>query len=310
MGPLRTIFFGTPAWAVPSLSALAGAGHDIAAVVTNPDKPTGRKAVLTSSPIKEEATTRGIPILQPSSARDPGLRDELERLLPDAAVVVAYGKILPASLLEVPRLGFLNLHFSLLPAYRGGAPVQRALIDGETETGASIIVLTEGMDEGPVLASSPLRIEPLETAGELGPRLAIEGAALLVPTLEAYASGDLQAVPQDDALATYAPKLSVDDARIDWALPARTIVDLVRGTTPEPGAWTILGDKRVKVFGVKPAGGPPLDPGVLDRSRSGLVVGTGSEPVEASEAQREGGRRVRADEFVRGLRPPGPHAFT
>ncbi|HEY7875038.1 MAG TPA: methionyl-tRNA formyltransferase, partial [Actinomycetota bacterium] len=193
---MKAVFFGTPEWAVPSLTALVASGADIPAVVTNPDRPAGRGMKLQPSPVKRAALVAGLDVLQPASAKDPDLAGALESTAPDVAVVVAYGKILPAALLEIPRKGFVNVHFSLLPAYRGAAPVQRALMDGLDRTGVSIMVLTEGMDEGPVLATEEIAVAPEETAGEVGERLAALGAEALVSALPGYLSGDLMPEPQ------------------------------------------------------------------------------------------------------------------
>ena len=211
---MKIVFFGTPAWAVPSLEALIRSGVEVSAVITNPDRASGRGMRLRPSPVKEAAMAGGLEVLQPERARSPELHERLLELQPDVAVVVAYGSILPGSLLDIPPLGFVNLHFSLLPAFRGAAPVQRAIMDGHGETGVSFMVLTEGMDEGPVLAIERVPIGRWESAGELGDRLARVGAALLPSTLGAYLAGDLIPRPQDDARATYAPKIDSEQARV------------------------------------------------------------------------------------------------
>lgn len=257
---------------------------------------------LARSPVKGVALSEGIEVLQPVKAGDPALHERLADLAPDAGVVVAYGKILPRKLLDVPRLGFVNVHFSLLPEYRGAAPVQRALMDGATETGVSIMVVTEGMDEGPVLASSALEVGLDDTAGNLGRRLAEVGAGLLVSTLPAYASGDIRPAPQDDDRATYAPKITTDDARIEWARPAQAIRNLVRALNPAPGAWTTVRDVRLKVYAVdraRPGGGLP--PGGL-RADGELVVGTSDGALALHEVQLAGKRRMTGSQLARGLR--------
>ena len=304
---MRIVFFGTPVWAVPSLDALLGAGVDVAAVVTNPDRPSGRGMKLQPGPVKERAVEAGLGVLQPARARDPELLEAMEGIRPDAAVVVAYGSILPKSLLEVPPRGFVNVHFSLLPAYRGAAPVQRAVMEGVPETGVSIMVLTEGMDEGPVLAAEATPIGAEETAGELGDRLAPLGAALLARTLGPYVGGELEPVPQDDSLATYAPKVTPEEARIDWSAPAVEIANRVRGLNPAPGAWTTLGDRRVKLHRVRVADHPELRPGEL-LVGDALYAGTGEGAVSIEEAQIAGKGRTTGLELARGRRlEPGAH---
>ena len=244
-------------------------------------------------------------VLQPTSARAPELHERLNLIGPDVATVVAYGKILPAPLLRVPRLGFVNLHFSLLPAYRGAAPVQRALMDGVEETGVTIMVLTEGMDEGPILAASATPVGPEETAGSLGSRLAHEGAGLLVETLEGYASGSIEPVPQDHEAATYAAKITGEEARIEWAAPAARIHDHVRGLNPAPGAWTTWRGERLKVLATRQGRSGGGRPGELVPG-SDLVVQTGYGALELIEVQPAGKRRMGGADLARGLRPaPG-----
>jgi methionyl-tRNA formyltransferase len=269
--------------------------------VTNPDRPAGRGMHTAASPVKEVATARGLKVLQPASARDPALHEEVRALSVDAAVVVAYGKLLPLSLLEIPPLGFVNLHFSLLPKFRGAAPVERAVIDGVRETGVSTIVLTEGMDEGPVLSSQVVSVGSDETAGELGDRLATIGAPLLVKTLEQYASGELVPTRQNHDAATYAPKLTSTDARIDWFAPAASIHNLVRGLNPAPGAWTQLRDGRLKVWGVRVIDRPGLESGELV-SGDDLIAGCGDGAVVLVDVQMAGRSRMTGGELARGLR--------
>ena len=290
---------------MPTLEALIEQGVEVEAVVTNPDRPAGRKLELRPSPVKRTALSNGLKILQPQRARDPEFEKVLRELDPDVCVVVAYGKILPAALLEIPKQGFVNVHFSLLPLYRGAAPVQRALMDGVNESGVSIIVLTEGMDEGPVLAANPVRVGADETAGELGGRLAAEGAILLVEVLPRYVLGELNPRPQDHARATYAPKITSDEARIDWRKPAPAIHNHVRGLTPEPGAWTTFRGKRVRVLRTIPTPVPAAAAGAVAEGRP-AVVATGQDGVELVEVQPAGKRVMSGEDFIRGLRPaPG-----
>ena len=270
-------------------------------MVTNPDRPAGRGMELRASPVKEVAAEAGIEVRQPERARDPELADWLRQTEADVATVVAYGKILPADLLAVPALGFVNVHFSLLPSYRGAAPVQRALIEGATETGVSIMVLTEGMDEGPVLAARSMRVGDDDTAGAVGERLAELGADLLVPSLRGFEDGSLQPVEQDHAAATYAPKISPEDAHIDWDAHSKPIRDLVRGCNPVPGAWTAISGRRLKVHRVRPTGVLGLAPGEAS-IEGGLFAGTRDVPLELLEVQMEGRRRMTGLELARGLR--------
>ena len=278
---------------------------EVVAVVTNLDKPSGRGMKMTHSPVKHAALDMGLDVIQVARARDPELHDRIATIAPDVAVVVAYGSILPKSLLEVPAQGFVNLHFSLLPLYRGAAPVQRAIMNGDEVSGASVMVLTEGMDEGPVLARKELPIAYDDSTRTYGERLAREGAALLVESVRAFLSGVLVAEPQDDAAATYAPKLTTDDARIEWTADAEAIHNLVRALDPEPGAWTTLSGTRVKVFKATPQDDHP---GLLPGQPSlgdGLLVGTGSGAVRLDEVQPATKRRMPGADFARGLRLDG-----
>jgi len=286
---------------VPSLDALLSSDIEVAAVVTNPDRPAGRGMELRPSPVKVRAEQAGLEVLQPEKARDEDFHERVRTLAPDVATVVAYGKILPVTLLEIPPLGFVNVHFSLLPLYRGAAPVQRAVMEGRTETGVSIMILTEGMDEGPVLAMHTTPIGPEDTAGTVGDRLADEGADLLVRALQGLAAGTITPRPQDDERATYAPKITPDEARIDWSLPADRIDELVRGLNPVPGAWTELDGRRLKVWKVQPAAGTALEPGALATSE-GLVAGTGTTPVALVDVQLQGKKRMSGAALLRGLR--------
>lgn len=275
---------------------------EVVAVVTNPDRAAGRGLALRSSPVKVAALEAGVEVLQPERAGDDELRERLEAIDPDVATVVAYGRILPPRLLDVPKLGFVNVHFSLLPDLRGAAPVQHALIDGLGSTGVSIMVLSEGMDEGPVLASEVVAIDHDDTAASLGRRLAVVGARLLVPTLQQLETGSLVAEAQDDAGATYAPKISGAAARVDWSKAPATIRNLVRGLNPEPGAWTTLRSVRVKVLEVVIADQAPAPPpGSLDVGAE-VVAGCGGGALVLREVQPAGKRRMSAMEWARGLR--------
>jgi methionyl-tRNA formyltransferase len=286
---------------VPSLRALLDSSHEVTVVVTNPDRPAGRGMEVTASPVKRAALDAGVEVMQPAKARDPDFQEALAAVHPEVAVVVAYGKILPASVLAIPRLGFVNVHFSLLPAYRGAAPVQRALMEGVDTTGVSIMVLTEGMDEGPVLAMQSIDVGVNDTAGVVGQRLAEIGAELLVPSLEGYGAGRVQPVPQDDEHATYAPKFGNDEARIDWRNPSPSVHNLVRALNPAPGAWTTFKDTRLKIYETRQTGDGGLEPGGL-RAGEKLIAGTGDGSVELVDVQLAGKRRMSGGELARGLR--------
>lgn len=283
---------------------MAASDIEVVAVVTNPDKPSGRGMKMTETPVKRAAAALGLDVIQVAKARDPELHERIRQLTPDVAVVVAYGSILPKELLEVPAKGFVNLHFSLLPLYRGAAPVQRSIMNGDEVSGASVMVLTEGMDEGPVLARMESPIGYDDSSRTYGERLAREGATLLVDTVRAYLGGELEPVPQDDAAATYAPKLTTEDARIDWSADAGTIHDLVRALDPEPGAWTTLAGARLKVFEATPSQVEGLAPGQISLD-GGLHVGTGDGAVSLDEVQPATKRRMLGADFARGLRLDG-----
>ncbi len=287
---------------MPSLRSLLDSQQiEVAAVVTNPDKPADRGLERKPSPVKELALEAGLEVLQPARVRDAEIHARLAELDVDVAAVVAYGKILPVTLLDLPARGFVNLHFSLLPEYRGAAPVQRAIMDGATVTGVSTMVLTEGMDGGPVLARLQEEVRPNDTAGTLGERLARRGAGLLVRSLIAYVEGTAEPEPQDHSAATYAPKITTEQARIDWSAPAEAIRNHVRALNPAPGAWTILRSKRVKIWSAdSDKQKSALAPGALCEE-DGLVAGTGTSTLLLQEVQMEGRRRMTGAELARGL---------
>ena len=305
------VFAGTPEVAVPSLTALLGSSHEVAAVVTRPDARSGRGRRLRPSPVRVVAEEAGVEVLTPTTARDPGLLERLTALQPDACAVVAYGALVPPPLLALPLHGWVNLHFSLLPAWRGAAPVQHAIIAGDEVTGATTFLLEEGLDTGPVLGTLTEAIRPTDTAGELLDRLSRVGAGLLVATLDGLEAGALRARPQPADGVSLAPKLTVEDARVDWGRPGYAVDRLVRGCTPAPGAWTTFRDARLRLGPVRPvtdadgdAGSVP--PGTLLVERSRVLVGTGSGPVELGEVRPEGRRPMPAADWARGVRPePG-----
>jgi methionyl-tRNA formyltransferase len=309
---MRAVFFGTPEIALPALRELSLSSHSMAAVVTAPDRPRGRGMKLRPSPVGEAAEELGLPVVKPASLRPPEVQESLAELDADVFVVVAYGLILPRAVLEIPRHCCVNVHFSLLPRLRGAAPVQWALIEGHEKTGVTIMRMDVGLDTGPILA---VREEPIladDTAGTLGERLAGVGAKLLVRVLDDLESADISPRPQDDDQATYASKLTAEDAHIDWSAPADEIVNRVRAFNPKPGAWGILNSRRLKVLKAtvldEPSNGRP---GQIDTSEpEALAVNTGSGRILLSEVQPEGGSRMSGPEFLRGYRPKSGDLIT
>ena len=300
---MRLIFAGTPAVAVPSLDAIAASGHELVAVVTRPDAPAGRGRRLVRSPAAAWADERGIEVLTPQRPREPEFQDRLRQLAPDCVPVVAYGALVPPSALEIPKHGWVNLHFSLLPAWRGAAPVQHAVLHGDEVTGASVFELEAGLDTGPVYGTLTEDIRPTDTSGDLLARLATEGAGLLVAVLDAIEAGTARAHPQPADGISLAPKLTVEDARIRWGDPAFGVDRRIRACTPAPGAWTTLRDDRLKLGPVRPvANGPQLAPGDLLVERSQVLVGTATTPVALGEVRAAGKKPMSATDWARGLR--------
>ena len=295
---------GTPEFAVPSLHALLDAGHEVLAVVTQPDKPVGRRQVLTPPPLKVAALERGLPVLQPERVKDEEFLAKIRRLAPELVAYAAYGKILPKSFLDIPPHGCLNVHASLLPKYRGAAPIQWALINGETVTGISIMRADEGLDTGPVLLQREEPIYPDDTAGTLSERLARLGAEALVEAVRLIELGRAVYTPQDDAQATYAPMLKPEHTVLNWSEPAEALRNRVRGLNPKPGAVASMGGREVKVWRAAVVEGDPnAEPGVLIAlSREGPVVQTGRGALLLLEVQPAGGRRQSGAEFARGWR--------
>ncbi|HEY8946701.1 MAG TPA: methionyl-tRNA formyltransferase [Polyangiaceae bacterium] len=297
---MRAVFFGTPALAVPALRALATV-TDVAGVVCQPDRPAGRGLALSVPPVKTEAERLGLPVHQPQRVRDGSLRDWLAGTGADLAVVLAYGRILPPDVLATPRLGCVNLHASLLPKLRGAAPVQWALITGETETGISLMQMDAGLDTGPVFTRHSLSIGPDETAGELAERIAQLAAAVVLSDIPRLGAGELTAEPQDATLATHAPPLGREHGRIDWHLPSRAVHDLIRGLSPRPGAYTTHRGKALRVRSTaRIAAAPALAPGELRVERPKVLIGTGDGALELVTAQVEGRRELPALELVNG----------
>ncbi|NYI04950.1 methionyl-tRNA formyltransferase [Allostreptomyces psammosilenae] len=301
---MRLVFAGTPEAAVPSLRALlAHDRHEVAAVVTRPDAPAGRGRRLVASPVAQLAEEAGVEVLKPAHPKDPEFQERLTAIAPDACPVVAYGALLPPSALAIPAHGWINLHFSLLPAWRGAAPVQHAVMAGDEITGATTFLIERGLDSGPYYGMLTEPIGPRDTAGELLDRLAASGARLLAATLDGIEDGTLKAVPQPAEGVSLAPKITTEDARVDWSAPALRVDRLVRGCTPAPGAWTLFRGERLKLAPVRPL--PEEDalaPGEVAVRRDGVRIGTGSHPVLLTEVQAQGKRRMSAGDWARGVR--------
>ncbi|MDH4331411.1 MAG: methionyl-tRNA formyltransferase [Desulfobulbaceae bacterium] len=298
----RIIFMGTPEFAVPSLKALLDHGEQVVAVICQPDKPKGRGRKLSPPPVKELALAASIPVLQPTKVRTPEFLEELRTYQPDLMVVTAYGRILPGPLLNLPPLGTINVHGSLLPRYRGAAPVQWAVLNGDAETGITIMQMDEGMDTGDILLPGRLAIEPDDTAGSLAVKMAELGGRLLVEALEKLKAGNLPPQKQDESLVTLAPPLSKELSAIDWRRSAREISCQIRGLDPWPMAHTTLEGKWLRLFSPLISPGPVREaPGTLCRvNKAGLLVATGEDYLRLGEVQLEGSKRMSADAFLRG----------
>ena len=304
---MRIVFLGTPEFAVPSLRALAEAGHEIAAVYTQPDRPKGRGNQVFESPVKAMALQLGLPVLQPERIRRPEAFTQLQALGAELMVVVGYGQIIPQSIIDLPRYGILNVHGSLLPKYRGAAPIQWAIANGERETGVTIMQIDAGLDTGDVLRKDATQIGGEEAAPELGSRLARMGASLLLETITDLPAGRVHPEQQDDAEATYAPILKKEDGYVNWQFSGQQIYDRLRGFTPWPGAFTIFRQMPLSLIRVRPADGIELAPGALAVDKKRLTVGCGDgSALELLEVQLAGKKRMMADAFVNGYRPtPG-----
>lgn len=298
---MRLVFAGTPEVAVPALNALAASAHDLVAVVTRPDAPAGRGKKLVASPVAQRAAELGIEVLKPSHPRDPEFVARLTQLAPDCCPVVAYGALLPAQVLDIPTHGWANLHFSLLPRWRGAAPVQRAIMAGDSETGACVFRIVSELDAGDVYAELRTPIGPSDTAGELLDRLAVEGADLLRQVMDDVAAGTAMATPQPEDGITLAPKLTVAEAEIDWTGDDETLDRRIRGCTPAPGAWTTFRGERFKIISAHPAGGTVLEPGLIEVNKRWLQVGTGTRPLELDLVQPFGKKVMRAVDWARGV---------
>ena len=308
---MRLVFAGTPETAVPSLEALLGSEHEVVAVLTRPDARAGRGRTLHPSPVRAVADERGIEVLTPFSPRDKDFQARLREIAPDACPVVAYGALLPREVLDIPTHGWVNLHFSVLPAWRGAAPVQRAIMAGDEATGVTTFVIEEGLDTGPVLGVMTETIRPDDTAGTLLDRLAHAGSGLLVATMDGLASGDLAPVPQPSEGVSHAAKLTTADAEVSWNMPAYAVSRHVRGCTPAPGAWTTFRGERLGIGPVSPApddapagrdGGGSLAPGEVHATKRAVHVGTASGMVTLGEVRPQGRKPMAAADWARGVR--------
>ena len=302
----RIIFMGTPMFSVPALKALHENGYDIARVVTQPDRPRGRGRKVSPSAVKAKALDLGYQILQPTSIKTTEFNDLIAQQKPDFLVVIAFGKILPENILALPRLGTINVHASLLPKYRGPAPIQWAVINDEKETGVCTQLMEKELDTGDLLLSVKEAIKPDDTAGDLHDRLALKGAAVLIDTLKGLADKTIQPVSQDHSLATYAPILTKDDGLINWNQPAESLESFIRGVTPWPAAYTFLGDKRLKIFRSRPITteitAPPGT--VLQGFPDELRIATGKGVLSIEEIQGASGKRLSIKDFLRGHQIP------
>jgi methionyl-tRNA formyltransferase len=302
---MRLVFAGTPQAAVPSLDALLRSRHEVAAVITRPDARAGRGRRLAPSPVAQRAAAAGLEVLKPHRVSDPAFLARLREIGPDCCPVTAYGALIPGPALGIPAHGWVNLHFSLLPAWRGAAPVQHAILHGDDITGATTFRLVAELDAGPVYGGVTEPIHARDTAGDLLGRLASAGAELLVQTLDGIGTGQLEPRPQPADGVSYAPKLTTEDARVRWDVPAAAVSRRIRACTPSPGAWTVLGDTRLKLWPLADAtaagDGGPLAPGELRVIRGGVLAGTATHPVLLGDVQPQGKRRMTAAEWARGL---------
>ncbi|WP_028654164.1 methionyl-tRNA formyltransferase [Nocardioides sp. J54] len=307
---MRVVFAGTPEVAVPALDAIAKSGHELVGVVTRPDAPAGRGRKLTPSPVAQRAEELGVPVLKPTHPREPEFQEALRALEPDCCPVVAYGALIPRSALDIPQHGWVNLHFSVLPAWRGAAPVQHSIWAGDEFTGATTFRIVEALDAGPTFGVMTERIRPTDTAGDLLARLAEGGSSLLVATLDGIEDGSLEAREQPEDGVSLAPKISVDDARVDWTEPAVAVDRRIRACTPGPGAWTTLDDDRVKLGPVTvEAGVDDLAPGAIRVAKNHVLVGTATDAVRLGDVKAFGKKQMGAADWARGVRLPESATF-
>ena len=300
---MRLVFAGTPEVAVPSLELIAASSHELLAVLTRPDAPAGRGRRLVRSPVAAWADERGVAVLTPAKPREPEFLEQLTQLAPDCVPVVAYGALVPRTALDIPRHGWVNLHFSLLPAWRGAAPVQHAILHGDDITGACVFEIEESLDSGPIYGSLTDAIGPRDTAGDLLARLADSGARLLLDVLDAIERGEGRPAPQPAEGVSLAPKITVADAEVRWHEPAFAVDRRVRACTPAPGAWSMFRGERVRLGPVTPVNGArELAPGELAADGGTVLAGTATAPVALGEVQPAGKKRMPADAWLRGAR--------
>jgi methionyl-tRNA formyltransferase len=306
---MRLLFAGTPEVALASLDALMASRHEVVGVLTRPPAPAGRGRSERPSPVHERALALGLPVITATSLSDPGVLQAVHDLDPECCPVVAYGALIPPAALGIPRYGWVNLHFSLLPRWRGAAPVQYAIREGDAETGATTFRIDAGLDTGPVLAQSRTVIGLHETSGDVLARLAVSGAHLLVETMDGLEAGTIEPVAQGETGVTMAPRIDVDDARIDWSASAHVVDRLVRAMTPSPGAWTTWRDTRIKVGPVRILDASDLAAGGIRVHRTSVEVGTGDGNVMLGEVQPHGKRAMPAPDWARGLRLEAGEGF-
>jgi methionyl-tRNA formyltransferase len=315
---MRLVFAGTPQAAVSALDALLASRHEVVAVVTRPEAPVGRGRKVEPSPVARRAAEAGLEVLTPARARDPEFLGRLREIGPDCCPVTAYGALLPQAALDIPPHGWVNLHFSVLPVWRGAAPVQHAILHGDDVTGASTFLIVKELDAGPVYGVLTEPVRPDDTTGTLLDRLSCSGAELLVATLDGIEDGTVQAVPQSADGVSFAPKINPADTHVDWKLPAHVVDRQIRAWTPDPGAWTELDGARLKLGPIwmdavsldsPGAALPDLAPGELQAGRRAVLVGTGSRPVRLGDVQAPGKRLMTAPDWARGLRSGGPVRF-
>jgi methionyl-tRNA formyltransferase len=299
---VRVVFAGTPEVAVPALEAVAASRHELVGVVTRPDAPAGRGRKLLASPVGLRAEELGVAVLKPAHPRDPEFQEALRALRPDCCPVVAYGALLPQSALDIPEHGWVNLHFSVLPSWRGAAPVQHAIWAGDEVSGATTFRIVKELDAGPTFGLMTQTIRPDDTAGDLLERLAEGGAGLLVQTLDGIEDGTLEAREQPEEWVSLAPKITVEDAHVDWAEPAVAVDRRVRAVTPSPGAWSTFEGERIKLGPVRPVERERLEPGHLEVTKNAVFVGTATGPVELGRVKAFGKKEMAAADWARGVR--------
>jgi len=302
---MRLVFAGTPEVAVPALEAVAASLHELVGVVTRPDAPSGRGRKLLASPVGLRAEELGLPVLKPRHPREPTFQETLRALRPDCCPVVAYGALLPQSALDIPQHGWVNLHFSVLPSWRGAAPVQHAIWAGDEVSGATTFRIVKELDAGPTYGLMTQTIRSEDTAGDLLERLAEGGAGLLVQTLDGIEDGTLEAREQPSAGVSLAPKISVEDARVDWTEAAAAVDRRIRACTPAPGAWSMFQDERIKLGPVRPVERERLDPGQLEVTKNAVFVGTATGPIQLGRVRPHGRKEMEAADWARGARLDG-----